>query len=106
MSSCAAGARIEREAAAERLRAGLVEYLEASSRDFAEAVREDASAADISLVLHDHGTGPFAGMSSEDQEHLRDRALVKTNRPEQGAAVRPREGGLFRGHRVLRESAP
>ena len=59
------GARVERAEAAERLRRGLVDYLASASRDFAEAVREDASAADIRLVLHDHGTGPFAGTTSK-----------------------------------------
>jgi len=55
-------ARIDdRAAAAERLRAGLVEHLAASNRDFAESLREDPAAADIRVVLHDHGAGPFAG---------------------------------------------
>jgi phenylacetate-CoA ligase len=28
-------------------------------------VREDPSAADVRVALHDHGTGPFAGGSSK-----------------------------------------
>ena len=51
----------DRADAAERLRAGLVEHLAASNRDFAESLREDPAAADIRVVLHDHGAGPFAG---------------------------------------------
>jgi phenylacetate-CoA ligase len=58
-------ASVERAAAAEQLRLGLVDYLMSASRDFAEAVREDASAADIRLMLHEHGTGPFAGVASK-----------------------------------------
>jgi phenylacetate-CoA ligase len=59
------GERVDREAAAERLRRGLVDYLASASRDFAEALREDSSAGEIRLVLHDHGTGPFAGMDAK-----------------------------------------
>lgn len=57
-------ARVERAAATERLRAGLVEHLASASRDFAEALREDPSVADLVVALHDHGTGPFAGMQA------------------------------------------
>jgi phenylacetate-coenzyme A ligase PaaK-like adenylate-forming protein len=59
-----AGARVDRDAAADQLRAGLLAYLVSSSRDFAESVREDASAADIRVVLHDHAKGPFAATGS------------------------------------------
>jgi phenylacetate-CoA ligase len=54
------GACVDREAAQERLRAGLVEYLVSASKDFAESVREDPSAGDVRVVLHEHGEGPFA----------------------------------------------
>jgi phenylacetate-CoA ligase len=47
--------------AVERLRAGIVDHLTSASRDFAESLREDSSAGDVRVVLHDHGTGPFAG---------------------------------------------
>src|SRR6266545_3129367 len=40
----------EREEAADRLRAALVEHLTSASRDFAEAVREDPAAGDVRLV--------------------------------------------------------
>jgi phenylacetate-CoA ligase len=43
----------------------LVDHLRSASRDFAEAVREDPSAAEVRVVLHDHGTGPFVGGSSK-----------------------------------------
>jgi phenylacetate-CoA ligase len=51
----------ERERVSAALGAGLVEHLRSASRDFAEAVREDPAAADVRVLLHDHGTGPFAG---------------------------------------------
>jgi phenylacetate-CoA ligase len=51
----------EKREAAARLRAALVDHLAATSRDFAESLREDPSASDVRLVVHDHGTGPFAG---------------------------------------------
>jgi len=54
------GSEEKREAAA-RLRAALVDHLAATSRDFAESLREDPTASDVRLVVHDHGTGPFAG---------------------------------------------
>jgi phenylacetate-CoA ligase len=53
---------LDGQATAERLRGGLVDHLASASRDFAESLREDPSAAEIRVVLHDHGTGPFAGM--------------------------------------------
>ena len=55
-------ANLDRQAATERLRHALVDHLASASRDFAESLREDPTAAEIRLVLHDHGTGPFAGM--------------------------------------------
>jgi phenylacetate-CoA ligase len=57
--------RGEREEAGTRLRAALVAHLTSASRDFAQSVREDPTAADIRLVLHDHGTGPFAGTKAK-----------------------------------------
>lgn len=51
----------DRESMVEALKAGLIEHLSTTSRDFAESLREDPTAADVRLVLHDHGTGPFAG---------------------------------------------
>ncbi len=59
------GASVDMPAAAERLRAALVEHLASASRDFAESLREDPTAAEILVVLHSHGTGPFAGMQSK-----------------------------------------
>jgi phenylacetate-CoA ligase len=49
------------ENAVEQLQRGIVDHLAVASRDFAESLREDASAAELRVVLHDHGTGPFAG---------------------------------------------
>jgi phenylacetate-CoA ligase len=59
------GAAVNRQEAAERLRRGLVDYLASANQDFAESLREDPSAAELRLVLHDHGAGPFAGMSAK-----------------------------------------
>jgi phenylacetate-CoA ligase len=57
-----AGADVpDRGAVVEALKAGLVDHLSTTSRDFAASLREDPAAADVRLVLHDHGTGPFAG---------------------------------------------
>jgi phenylacetate-CoA ligase len=50
-----------REDAAKELGEGIVEHLAATSRDFAESLREDSSAAELRVVLHDYGSGPFAG---------------------------------------------
>jgi phenylacetate-CoA ligase len=55
----------ERERIATTLVSGLVEHLQSASRDFAEAVREDPAAAELRVLLHDHGTGPFAGGSQK-----------------------------------------
>ncbi|GID28850.1 phenylacetate--CoA ligase family protein [Paractinoplanes brasiliensis] len=41
--------------------AGVLAHLTRASRDFAESLAEDPSAADVRVVVHDHGTGPFAG---------------------------------------------
>jgi phenylacetate-CoA ligase len=59
------GAQVDRQEAKERLRRGVVEYLASANHDFAESLREDPSAAEIRLVLHEHGTGPFAGMAAK-----------------------------------------
>jgi len=54
------GARMDRQSSTERLRLGLVDYLASRSRDFAESLKEDPSAGEIHLLLHEHATGPFA----------------------------------------------
>ena len=59
------GAHADPESAAERLRRGLVDYLASRSRDFAESLDEDPSAGEIRLLLHEHGTGPFAGAAQK-----------------------------------------
>jgi phenylacetate-CoA ligase len=55
----------ERERITTTLVSGLVGHLQAASRDFAEAVREDPAAAELRVILHDHGTGPFVGGSQK-----------------------------------------
>jgi len=59
------GAQVARDAMADALRRNLVDYLASASRDFAESLREDPSSAEIRLVLHEHGNGPFAGMAAK-----------------------------------------
>ncbi|MBU2667902.1 phenylacetate--CoA ligase family protein [Actinoplanes bogorensis] len=46
-------------------RAGVLAHLTRSSRDFAESVAEDPSAADVRIVVHEYGTGPFAGAAAK-----------------------------------------
>jgi phenylacetate-CoA ligase len=50
----------ERERMVAQLGSDLVDHLRSASRDFAESLREDPSAGEVRVVLHDHGTGPFA----------------------------------------------
>ena len=60
------GAQLERDAAAERLRVGS-RRLPGLARVVTspKSLREDPAVADIRLVLHDHATGPFAGMATK-----------------------------------------
>ncbi|GIF22465.1 phenylacetate-CoA ligase [Actinoplanes tereljensis] len=51
----------ERRELADLCRAGLLRYLAGVSRDFAESLAEDPSAADLRVRVHDHGDGPFHG---------------------------------------------
>ncbi|WP_127504653.1 phenylacetate--CoA ligase family protein [Actinoplanes solisilvae] len=44
---------------AETCRVGVLAHLTRSSRDFAESIAEDPSAADVRVVVHEHGEGPF-----------------------------------------------
>jgi phenylacetate-CoA ligase len=55
----------KRELLADACRAGVLAHLTAASRDFAESLAEDPSAADVRVAVHDHGTGPFAGAAAK-----------------------------------------
>ncbi|MBM2620861.1 phenylacetate--CoA ligase family protein [Actinoplanes sp. LDG1-06] len=55
----------QRDLLADACRAGVLAHLTRSSRDFAESLAEDPSAADLRVTVHDHGTGPFAGSSAQ-----------------------------------------
>ncbi|MFG3701919.1 phenylacetate--CoA ligase family protein [Micromonospora sp. NPDC047620] len=55
----------ERLALAETCRGGVLRYLADVSRDFAESLVEDPSAADLRVRVHDYGAGPFAGATSK-----------------------------------------
>ncbi|MER7333990.1 MULTISPECIES: phenylacetate--CoA ligase family protein [unclassified Micromonospora] len=55
----------ERLTLAETCRDGVLRYLAEASRDFAESLAEDPSAADLRVRVHDYGTGPFAGTTSK-----------------------------------------
>jgi phenylacetate-CoA ligase len=46
-------------------RAGVLRHLAEVSRDFAESMAEDPSAADLRIRIHPHGMGPFAGTSTK-----------------------------------------
>jgi phenylacetate-CoA ligase len=56
-----AGATVDRQALARVLADGVVAHLAGASRDFAESLREDPSAARIEVRVFDHDDGPFAG---------------------------------------------
>ncbi|GAB2608241.1 phenylacetate--CoA ligase [Paractinoplanes abujensis] len=58
-------AAAQRELLIDACRAGVLAHLTRSSRDFAESLAEDPSAADVRIVVHDHGTGPFAGSATK-----------------------------------------
>jgi len=70
------GVRLEaakRDLLADTCRAGVLAHLTASSRDFAASLAEDPSAADLRVVVHEHGDGPFAGAAAE----LKNAYLIK-----------------------------
>lgn len=50
----------DRQDLAEVCRRGVVRYLAEVSRDYAESVAEDPSAAELTIRVHEHGAGPFA----------------------------------------------
>ncbi|MCW2950387.1 MAG: coenzyme synthetase, partial [Thermoleophilia bacterium] len=49
---------------ADAARAGIIRHLTATSRDFAQSLREDPTSADLRVVVHDYGAGPFAQQDS------------------------------------------
>jgi phenylacetate-CoA ligase len=51
----------QRARLAEAARAGVLEHLARVSRDFAQSLEEDAATGDMRVLVHDAGTGPFAG---------------------------------------------
>ncbi|WP_101652089.1 phenylacetate--CoA ligase family protein [Brevibacterium ihuae] len=55
----------DRTALADTVRAGVVAHLRSVSRDFAESLEEDPTAADLRVRIHDHGTGPFSRRSTK-----------------------------------------
>ncbi|MBL7253339.1 phenylacetate--CoA ligase family protein [Paractinoplanes lichenicola] len=55
----------QRELLADSCQAGVLAHLTRASRDFAESLAEDPSAADVRIAVHDHGTGPFAGAAAK-----------------------------------------
>ncbi|WCN79429.1 phenylacetate--CoA ligase family protein [Micromonospora sp. LH3U1] len=54
----------ERRTLIHTCRAGVVRHLAEVSRDFAESLAEDPSAADLRVEVHEYGTGPFADAAS------------------------------------------
>jgi phenylacetate-CoA ligase len=67
----------QREALADTCRAGILRHLVTVSRDFAESLEEDPSAADLRVEIHDYGTGPFTGT----QGKIKNAYLVKDGAP-------------------------
>ncbi|MCO8273746.1 phenylacetate--CoA ligase family protein [Actinoplanes sp. TRM 88003] len=62
------GVRLEpaqRDLLADACRAGVLAHLTQSSRDFAESLAEDPSAADVRVTVHEHGAGPFTGAAAK-----------------------------------------
>jgi phenylacetate-CoA ligase len=55
----------ERRDLADVCRQGVLRYLAQVSRDFAESLAEDPTAADLRVYVHDHGTGPFAAATGK-----------------------------------------
>ena len=55
----------DRTALADTVRAGVVAHLRSVSRDFAESLEEDPTAAGLRVRIHDHGTGPFSRRSTK-----------------------------------------
>ncbi len=50
--------------------AGVLKHLSAVSRDIAQSLEEDPTAADVRVEVHDYGTGRVRGRPEEDQERL------------------------------------
>jgi phenylacetate-CoA ligase len=55
----------ERQTLTEQCRAGVIAHLASVSRDFAESLAEDPTAADIRLRVCDFGEGPFAATTGK-----------------------------------------
>ncbi|MEU6998021.1 phenylacetate--CoA ligase family protein [Nonomuraea sp. NPDC046570] len=55
---------------AEICRGGVVEHLVKVSRDFAESLKEDPTAADLRVRIHKLGEGPFAGLTKMKNVYL------------------------------------
>ncbi|MEZ0066922.1 phenylacetate-CoA ligase [Streptacidiphilus sp. MAP12-20] len=60
----------EREQLVKLCRDGVLRHLAHCSRDFAQSLTEDASAAEIGVELHAFGTGPFAGRTGIKNKYL------------------------------------
>lgn len=64
----------KRDTMCQALATGVVEHLATASRDFKQSLDEDASAADLQVVVHDHGSGPF----SADSKKIKNTYLMKS----------------------------
>ncbi|MEV4577681.1 phenylacetate--CoA ligase family protein [Nonomuraea jabiensis] len=60
----------DRDELAEICRKGVVAHLSAVSRDFAESLKEDPTAADLRVKVFDPGEGPFAGLTKMKNVYL------------------------------------
>ncbi len=50
----------ERTDLADRATAGVIRHLASVSRDFAQSLTEDPTSAELQVLVHDHGGGPFS----------------------------------------------
>ncbi|MGW4475414.1 phenylacetate--CoA ligase family protein [Nonomuraea sp. NPDC004354] len=64
------GAEPDRDALAGICREGVVAHLRRVSRDFAESLKEDPTAADLRVRIFDSGEGPFAGLTKMKNVYL------------------------------------
>ncbi|MEU0572690.1 phenylacetate--CoA ligase family protein [Nonomuraea sp. NPDC005983] len=64
------GSAVDRDELAGICREGVVAHLARVSRDFAESLREDPTAADLRVSIHDPGQGPFAGLTKMKNVYL------------------------------------
>ncbi|WP_153452276.1 phenylacetate--CoA ligase family protein [Streptomyces smaragdinus] len=66
------GADVDTAALAEVCRTGVLTHLASASRDFAQSLTEDDSAAELTVRVHPYRTGPFTGHTAIKNIYLMD----------------------------------